>query len=188
MKEKIKTFIYNTLIFYSLFIVVLILINMFSIKTKVELNDNETNIERLSSLKEKVSKLEENSCTTLINDMIKSYEKTSFNGEIELTRIYEIYWNGPSFINYYPMIKEKCNMSDEFMENLGIQNDVMNSITYIDNILNNSMFSYEIKLPDKTMRDIAEANITQIEYKTCKSSELDVIEKTLNNIGGVSNE
>ena len=188
MKEKIKTFLFNGLIFYSLIISILIVVNMFNIRTEIELNDNDSNLRRFNTLKERVSKLEENSCSILLNEMVDAYETTSFNGDVKLARLYEMYWEGPSFLQFYMQIKEKCNMTDEVMKELGIDNDSINSITYVDNTIMNNMFNYELKIRDYAVRGIAEASISQLEYQTCKSSELDMIEKVLDYIGGEVNE
>ena len=74
------------------------------------------------------------------------------------------------------------------MSELGMPMDSINSITYVDNTIMNNMFNYELKISDYAVRGIAEASISQLEYQTCKSSELDMIEKVLDYIGGEVNE
>ena len=188
MKEKIKNFMFWLLISYSVLFVIFFIFNMFSIRTKIELKDNDTNLKRYASLSERVSKLEESSCSVLLNEMIDAYGKTSFDGEIDLNVFYDLYWNGPSFLSFYMPIQEKCNMSSEVMSELGMPMDSINSITYVDNTIMNNMFNYELKIRDYAVRGIAEASISQLEYQTCKSSELDMIEKVLDYIGGKINE
>lgn len=188
MKEKIKNFMFWLLISYSVLFVIFVLFNMFSIRTKIELSDNETNLKRYDILRERVSKLDESSCSVLLNEMIEAYGKTSFDGEVDLKVFYDMYWNGPSFLSFYMPIQKKCNMDSEVMGELGMPMDSINSITYVDNTIMNNMFNYELKIKDYTVRGVAEASISQLEYQTCKSSELDMIEKVLDYIGGKVNE
>ena len=188
MKEKIKNFMFWLLISYSVLFVIFFIFNMFSIRTKIELNDNDTNLKRYANLSERVSKLEESSCSILLNEMIDAYGKTSFDGEIDLNVFYDLYWNGPSFLSFYMPIQERCNMSSEVMSELGMPMDAVNSITYVDNIIMNNMYNYELKIRDYVVRGISEASISQLEYQTCKTSELDMIEKVLDYIGGEVNE
>ena len=188
MKEKIKNFMFWLLISYSVLFVVFFVFNMFSINTKIELSDNATNLERYNELIERVSNLEESSCSLLLNEMLDAYGKTSFDGEIDLRDFYEMYWKGTSFLSFYMPIKEKCGISNEVMIELGMPMDSINSISYFDNIYMDNMFDYELKITDYTIRTIAEPSIRQLEYQTCKSSELDMIEKVLDYIGGEVNE
>ena len=84
MKEKIKNFMFWLLISYSVLFVVFFVFNMFSINTKIELSDNATNLERYNELIERVSNLEESSCSLLLSEMHDAYGRTSFDGEIDL--------------------------------------------------------------------------------------------------------
>lgn len=188
MKDKLKDFMFYSLLFFSIGVVCLFIVNMLTIKTKVELSDSETNLERWETLRDRVALLPENSCSLVLNNMIDMYKETSFDGEVSIKELSDMYYKGTSFIQFYLSIKEECGMSDDVMRGLGLPNDSMNSITYMENFILSHMFSYEFNIKDNLMRGVAEISISNIEYRTCKSSELDMIEKTLNYIGGVSNE
>lgn len=188
MKEKIKNFVFSMLLFYSIFVVLIIVINMFNLRGKIEIHDKEDNLNRLSDLKARANNLEKNSCGLLVDQMISKYEETSYDGEVILSEFYDLYWEGASFLQFYSSFKTECGMSDEKIKELDLDYDVLNSITFFENVVNKHMFYYEISLSDKYMREISEANIENIEYQTCKKSELDIIEKMINYVGGEYNE
>ena len=188
MKDKIKNFVFSMLLFYSIFVVLIIVINMFNLRGKIEIHDNEDNLNRLSDLKARANNLEKNSCGLLVDQMISKYEETSYDGEVILSELYDLYWEGASFLQFYSSFKTECGMSDEKIKELDLDYDVLNSITFFENVVNKHMFYYEISLSDKYMREISEASIGNIEYQTCKKSELDIIEKMINYVGGEYNE
>ena len=183
MKEKIKTFIYNTLIFYSIIIIVLITINLFNTTKEIELYSNDENNQKYLYLKNEISKLEESSCKTLLNEMITTYETTNYNGIIKLSDIYEYYWNGKSFLDFYNQIKENCNISEDTMKKINMPEEAMESIIFTELIVQKYMFQYEINIKDINMRKILESDTINFNYNSSKSSELQMIEKVLNYIG-----
>lgn len=200
MKEKIKNLMFYGLIVYSILIVTLTLLNITNMNKTIDVSDSYENLTKIKNLKTKIETLPENTCKSLLNEMIASYENTSFMQHItndntnkkstELTnsKLYEIYWNGPSFLSFYERIIKDCDITKEKMQSMNMPHHVINSTEFIDNIVSDKMFDYEIKITDRTMRKIQESNRLTLDYKLSKQSEIIVIEKILDTIGGNVNE
>lgn len=188
MREKIKNLIQYFLIGYMISIIILTIINMFGMKKTIELIDSSENIEKIKELKNEINNLEENSCKSLLNDMIKAYETTSFNGMVEYKKIHEIYWEGPSFLEFCNQIPNKCNISKEELNSMNMPYFALNSTSFIDNQVNKKVFDYELGIKDIFTRKILEGSRTNIDYQLSKQSEIIMIENILNKIGGNINE
>lgn len=184
MKDRIKDFLLKGLVYYSIFIVVLIIINMFNITSEIELNNKESNQEKLINIKERINNLEESSCKNVLTEMTNVHEQTNYNEKIKLSELYNQYWDGPSFLQFYEEINKKCNISEDEMKELNIPNHLINSILYMEDIAPKYMMQYEINLKDLYVREIAEADSIGLSYNTSKESELITIETVLDYIGG----
>lgn len=184
MKEKIKIFLLNGLICYSIIILFLMIMNIFNFKYEIELYDNEANNHEIISLKKRVNKLDDSSCKNVLNDMINVYEQTSYDGKVELTELYKQYWDGPSFLAFYNEIKEQCNITDDEMKGLNFPHYTINSILYMEEIVPKYMMQYEINIKDLNIREISEPNTINLSYGNSKESQLIMIETLLDYIGG----
>ena len=161
---------------------------MITIKKTLELTDSSENMVKINEFKKEINDLQESSCKTLLNEMIKAYEKTSFDGIVEYKDIYDIYWNGISFLSFYEDIIQDCNISKEKMQSMNMPYYVLNSTSFVDNLVSKKMFDYEIGIKDKFFRESAETNRIGLDYKLSKQSEIIMIENILKTIGGNINE
>lgn len=188
MKEQIKNILFYTLITYSLFIVILTIINIFNINKFIELSDSDENITKINELKKEIETLPNNECKTLLNNMITAYEKTSFEDKVTNNQLYEIYYNGNSFLSFYEETINKCNITKEKMKELNMPFYFISSTSFIDNLVSKKIFDYELKIKDTWMREISEPDRLNLDYKLNKQNEIIIIENILNNIGGNTNE
>ena len=200
MKEKIKNYMFYGLITYSILIITLTILNITNMNKIIEVSDSYENLTKINNLKSKIETLPENACKTLLNDMIKSYENTSFmqyitNDEknqnstnLTNTKLNEIYWEGSSFLSYYQRVINDCNINEGLMKSLNMPFYFVNSTSFIDNLVSKKMFDYELKIKDIWMRELAESNRMNMDYKLSKQNEIIIIENILNNMGGNINE
>lgn len=184
MKEKIKIFIFNSFIFYVIIIIILTIVNMLNFISEIELNNNDENNSKIIVLEDRVNKLENSACKSLLKEMINTYNETSYDGIVKLSEFYNVYWNGTSILQFYNQIEEKCNINNEEMKNIDLHRESLNSVLYIENLVGKHMFQYEINLIDNYMHEIGEANTINMQYQLSKASELKIIENILDYIGG----
>ena len=78
MKEKIKNLMFYGLIVYSILIVTLTLLNITNMNKTIDVSDSYENLTKIKNLKTKIETLPEHTCKSLLNEMIASYENTSF--------------------------------------------------------------------------------------------------------------
>ena len=105
MLEKIKKSLFVISIFYSIVIITLTFSTLKEMTTKVELHDTDENRNTLINYKKELEKFDKNKCTETINKIIKHYEDTSYDGEVNLKEMYE-YDLENGIISYYSKVKE----------------------------------------------------------------------------------
>ena len=174
MKEKIKVFLFNVSIFYSIVIVALMLFSYFSAKTKIELFDLEKNIERLNELKKEVALLKNNSCTDSINDLIKGYEATSYDGEVDLREWFN-YSFDDDYFESFSNVKETCNLTGDDMLEYDFPYNLVGRNILNDEIFNKYFYQYELGVKDFILRITSEPVLISSEYILIKRAELNVI-------------
>lgn len=174
MKEKIKNILFSISIFYSITLIILLIFNTLNLVTEVELNDSEENKIKLNEYKEEVKSLEKNKCTDIINQIIKYYEDTSYNGKISLKEMYN-YGTENNLLSYYINLKENCNLSEENIKKYDLPLKVLSASIQQDELYHRYYFQYEINIKDIFTRHVIEANLTNIEYKIRKNLELEII-------------
>lgn len=178
MKEKIKKILFNTAIFYSLFIVILMIITMFKISSTIELNDTYENKKKIIEYKEKVENLDQNECTKVINDVIEHYENTSYDGEVNLKiRFDKIMDKG--ILSYYFDAQEKCNISEEEKEEHKLSLRFLTAQIQMEEIFQRYYFQYELNMKDLFFRLIVEPNLSSVEYKINRETILEIIESLI---------
>ena len=174
MKEKIKIGLFFISIFYSFVVIVLMICSFNSAVTSIELNDSDENISIINEYKMKLTTLEDNSCTFLINDFIEYYEKTSYNQHINLREFLEDE-NNNSVLDFYEKAKNSCNLSEEDIDYYNFPTKFIASAIQLDELLHTYYFQYEIGFDDKTMRNIIIPNLSRYEYTIRKSLQVDII-------------
>lgn len=180
MRKNIRSGIFFISIFYIISICFLMIMNMGLSVSKIELYDSDENKEKLAELKEELLVLESNSCTTVIDEMIVYYEKTSYDGVVELKAMYDI--ENPdsmSFLNYYLKLKDNCNITDEDNEKYDFPNLFITSTIQNEAIYQRYLYQYELGLKDLYFRAIAEPNINNVEYLIRKRAEIKVISNAI---------
>ena len=180
MRKNIRSGIFFISIFYIISICFLMIMNMGLSVSKIELYDSDENKEKLAELKEEILVLESNSCTTVIDEMIVYYEKTSYDGVVELKEMYDI--ENPdsmSFLNYYLKLKDNCNITDEDNEKYDFPNLFITSTIQNEAIYQRYLYQYELGLKDLYFRAIAEPNINNVEYLIRKRAEIKVISNAI---------
>ena len=184
MRNKLKVFMFNSFLFYVIFIVILFIVNTINFTHEIELTNSDENNLKIIELKERINHLENSSCKSLLVEMSNLYEETSYDGNIELTDFYNKYFDNKSFLSFYGRIENECNIGNEEKKSMDLHKETLNSILYIENLLNKYMFQYEINFTDYYMHEIGESNIINLQYQLSKSSELNIIERILDYIGG----
>ena len=86
-KEKFKSIILNLSIFYMLVVSALVLFNIATAVSEIELNDSEENKAKIEELRLLNNSLKQDKCTEIINDMIDYYNDTSYNGSVKLNQL-----------------------------------------------------------------------------------------------------
>ena len=174
MKEKIKNVLFSASIFYTVFIVGLMVFTLCIMTDSVELHDSDDNKSRLSDYKEIVSKLEDNECKNVINDIIKYYEDTSYNGSVNLKEMYD-YDGKNGLLFYYTKAKDACNIGETDEKEYDFPTKFISSIMYREVIYQKYYFQYELKFTDMYVRDIAEAHVHKTMYIASRNTILDII-------------
>lgn len=172
MKEKIKNQVFAISIFYSVVILVLMISNITSAVTSIELYDSEENRNKLNEYKKEIATLNQNECTTTINKIVKYYENTSYNGKIELKDIYNI---EEGFLSYFGEMKDNCNITDEQLKKYNLSNKFISSTIHQEEIFTKYYFQYELNFSDNLNRTIIEPTLYNIEYEISKNTQLEII-------------
>lgn len=176
MKEKIKYLLFYGSMFYTILVVVLMLISLFSATTTIELYDNEDNLVKINQYKEELLKLGDNNCTKIINKMINFYENTSYNGEVELKSIWDYFVNvEDGYLHYVGEVRDNCNLTYEQMQELDFPSKFVNISVNTDKMFQPYYFQYELSLKDKLSREVMEFNTLNLDYSMRKKDELELI-------------
>lgn len=174
MKENIKKTLFVISIFYSFVIVILMVITTNNLVTTIELHDSEENEVKLKEYKEQLANLEQNSCTEVIDKIIKHYEETSYDGEVSLKEMYEYDFDN-SLLSYYSKVKENCKLSEGDLKKYNLPNKFITSSIQRDESYQRYYFQYELKIDDYLTRLIVEPSISSLEYQINRTMELEII-------------
>lgn len=174
MREKIKNILFIVSAFYSIVIIILMCVTLVNMTETIELHDSEENKNTLISYKRQLSGLEKNDCTKVIEKIIKHYEDTSYDGDINIRERYE-YDSENSILSYYGEAKDKCNISIEDTEKYNFPIKFLTASIQMDEIYQPYYFQYELSIKDFFVRLIAEPAITNVEYNINRGMELEII-------------
>ena len=172
MKEKIKQIILYLLVTYTITITIMIIINISTSTKYIHLSDSEDNLTKRSELKQELTKLDQNDCTSSIIDLIDLYNNTSYNGYISLRE----YYNQESFLSYYEETKKICQITNSEYQNYNFAHTILIQMIAKENLFQNYMYQYELNLKDILMHENNKDIIHYYEYKfIIKQSELSII-------------
>ena len=174
MKKRMKGFIFSVSIFYSIIVLFFMVINLCNAVTSVELIDSKENKTKLTSYKQEILVLDQNSCTNVINNLINYYEQTSYNGEISLKEMYNL-GNKTSLLSFYSLVKNQCKLSEKTTEKYNFPTKFLAASIQQDELFHRYYFQYELNIKDVFTRNIVEASMTSVEYKIRKNLELEII-------------
>ena len=174
MKGKIKNILFVISIFYSLVIVILMVITSNNLTSTVELHDSKENTSKLKEHKEQLSTLKQNSCTEVINKIIRHYEETSYNGEVSLREMFEYDFDN-SLLSYYIEVKDNCNLDNNQEKKYNLPTKFITSSIQRDELYEKYYFQYELKLSDYSNRLIIEPLISNVEYQINRTIQLEII-------------
>ena len=163
-KEIIKNTIMYIGCFYILIITGIIILNYCTATKSIEINDNEDNLKLLEEYKKEVNNISDLACRNSINDFIKQYERTSFNGKINLKDWYKVITKEDAILSYYSKIKESCKITNEESNRFNLPYLFLSSSIQNEEILQKSYFQYELHLKDYFLRNIADTYLYGVEY------------------------
>lgn len=180
VKKNIRTGLLFVSIFYIVSVVGLMIINFCLSKSNVELHDSDDNVKKIKELRQEALALEVNSCTIVINDMITYYEKTSYDGKVNLKEMYDMLNSeNISFLEYYLQIKEHCGLTDAEREKYDYPHLFMTAVIQNEAMLQRYLYQYELGFKDLYFRMIAEPNLNNTEYLIRKRAELKAISNVI---------
>ena len=178
MKNKLKSIILGISIVYSFMVLILMLLSFNTAVTTVELVDIEENILKLNNYQNEVNKLEQNSCTKVIKDLINYYEETSYNGKVKLKDIYDFGFE-KSFLSFFGEMKNNCNLTEEELNKYNFPTKFLTTSVQQDELLKNYYFQYELSFKDFFTRSIVEPTLLITEYKINRSFQLEIIDNLI---------
>lgn len=182
MKEKISNVLFIISITYSIVIILLMFISYSTSINNVMLNDNSNNKKLLSEYKESLREIDESACKDTLVDLINYYEKTSYDGIVNLTDIYNRYMNGDSVISYSSKIINNCNLDDK--EKSFLANRMVDALLQFDDIIQQLYFQYEIRIPDINARVTQSLNMNETKYNLNRKNELEIIKMLIDVLEG----
>ena len=174
MKENIKKKLLGISIFYSLAIIILMVITTCNLVDTIELIDSEENKTKLNEYKEELASLKQDDCTNIIGEIIKHYEETSYNGKVSLKEMYEYDFDN-SLISYYIKVKDNCKISDEAAKEYNLPNKFITASIQRDELYLPYYFQYELGFNDYITRLIIEPQLQGVEYQINRSGQLEII-------------
>ena len=194
MKEKIKLMLLGAFIFYVIGIIGLIIYNGSKYNDTFYINNNPEFTKKITLYKQKLSKMENNSCKNSISKLISYYEKTNYSGNVKYSTINKLIFNNSK--NYtllssnYESIKKACKLNDETIEKYNFDYLFLSGSIQFDEIIKDNNFAYELSFKDSSFRAIAEPNITNYEYTINRNATLTIISNLIeiSTKDGVNNE
>lgn len=194
MKEKIKLMLLGAFIFYVIGIIGLIIYNGSNYNDTFYINDNPEFAKKITLYKQKLSKMEDNSCNKSISNLIDYYEKTNYSGNVKYSTINKLMFNNSEnntiLLSHYDDIKKACKLNDETIEKYNFNYLFLSGSLQFDEIMKDNYFAYELSFKDSFFRSIAEPSITNYEYAINRNATLTIISNLIeiSSKDGVNNE
>lgn len=194
MKEKIKLMLLGAFILYAIGTIGLIINNGSNYNDTFYINNNPEFTKKITLYKQKLSKMENNSCNNSISKLITYYEKTNYSGNVKYSTINKLIFNNSK--NYtllssnYESIKKACKLNDERIEKYNFDYLFLSGSIQFDEIIKDNNFAYELSFKDSSFRAIAEPNVANYEYEINRNATLTIISNLIeiSTKDGVNNE
>lgn len=178
MKDKVKDGIFIISMFYSVVIVVLMFYAYFNTNNVLEIvtsdNDKAYFDEQIKKYKDDLNSIESRECQNEISKLITYFEKTTYNGKVNLR---DKYFEDESFMTYVQDTFVKCNIPTEEQKTMGLK--AVNSSALFEGEIQKYRFQYEIRIPDIAMRKTIEPSMSNTAYSLSKYSELEFIKDAI---------
>ncbi len=155
------------------------IVNISLSSSSVELHDDKENIKKLNTLKQEVLLLEDNSCSNVVNELIKYYEKTSYDGMVNLKELYDSKIDNSGFLGYYTDLKDSCNLTEEDNDKYSFSDLFITTTIQNEEIYQRYLYQYELGVKDLYFRSVVEPNLNNTEYRIRKKSELKIISNVI---------
>ena len=170
MKDKIKNSLLIIAIVYSITILALMLYSYNTSINTIELNDGNENITVLNNYKEKIKNIEESTCKNALTNLIEHYDKTSYNGIVNLK---DKYFSEDSVLNYATDIFNNCHLSDNDKNAIALK--MLTASIQFDTVVERLLFQYEIRIPDYDNRLLMELSLNEISYNINRKNQLETM-------------
>ena len=171
MKEKIKGIIFTIAIIYSIVIVLLMLYSYSTSINTMPFTDESDNINTLNKYKQDLKNIKESTCKSALNSFINHYERTSYNGIVNLK---DKYMDEEIVLKYAEAVLNDCNLKENVRKKISF--NLLTSSIQLDEILKELYFQYEIRVPDLNNRSIAEIDLSTISYHINRWYQLETID------------
>lgn len=175
MKENIKKILFLSSVLFSIVIIFLTVFVFINVSSTVELRDSKENIKELEVYKKEVLKVKNNECRNEINNIIKYYEETSYDGDVSIKEMFD-YGFEHSLLEYYSKVKDSCNISNDEADDNRLATKFLTASIQFDEIYQSYYYQYELGLKDYLIRDISEPSLNMVEYKINRSIILEIID------------
>jgi len=171
--KRFKDLLLGLFIFGSIVIVLFIVLSFFNTKKYIEIEIDENTESKLIALKEKVSVLEDGECKVILNDYISKTEDGRFEGITKLSDLREYYMKFP-IINYIGEVKDKCNITDEEIDEHALELKYLSFVVSSDVLFEKYAYSYELNLKDK-IRQVEEPYYENVLYSSIRKSQIEIL-------------
>ena len=175
MKEKIKKIIFITSILYAITIFSLMLYSYNTSNVVFEFTDSKENKELITKYKEELNTVKDSSCKETISDIIKHYENTSYNGNVNVK---DYYFSSEGILTYALPLFEACELTEEERQDLSV--DYLTAMLQFEEVINDIRWQYEIRIPDSNNRLVVQPLLNSLRYKINREAILDIIDKSIN--------
>ena len=171
--KRFKDLLLSIFIFGSIVVIIFIVLSFFNVKRTINITNNKSNEIRYNNLKQRVSLLSSGECKDFLKEYIDNTDKGYFEGEVKLKDIYNYFWKYPT-MKYYELAKEKCNITQNELDEYGIPGKYLTLMTLPDSLFDKYMFTYELNLKSE-LRNLVEPSIDSLLYSSIRFQQIEIL-------------
>ena len=188
MKEKIKNIIIIVSAFYTIAVSILLLSNLLlSPRTRDLSYDHELNDPLFNDINTRINNLSEGECKIALNESIKNYQKTIYEGEKSIRETYENEKEN-SFLIGFTNSLTKCDIQPLSTNEKQTNSELTKLITLSQTEYKDFFHPYEIHILDFNGRQTISVNDCNLQYNAKKQTELSILDKTVSIVEERNNE
>ena len=169
---KNKEYLYYISLFFSIFIIILMFIKIFSVETSITLSN--TYADNIANIKAKIDMIGDGSCKDYLNDYMSYIEMGEFDGKVKISDLYN-YMNSFDVMNMYMDGMNSCGISEEEIKNTQIPSKYLSILITDDSLMNKYIFNYEFGIKDN-LSTLTETNTDNILYRSYMLNHLNIID------------